>query len=183
MYYNVSQQLKEAVGSLRTHIVDEVVHYDDPAGECTVAGLLKFLYTRRSILVTGRLNTTIDDTCSRCLEKFTEQLTVGLEEEYFPVRDVNTGVSLGLPEDVEEGFTIDGKFTLDISEAVRQAIIVAVPMNPLCKPDCQGLCSECGANLNISNCDCKRSPGDARWNALRSLLDRVNEPDRNGTTG
>jgi len=183
MYYNVSQQLKEGVGSHRTYIIDETVRYDDPAGESTVAGTLDFLYTGRSILVTGRLKAEVVDLCGRCLEKFTEHLTVNVEEEFFPMRDINTGVSLGLPEDTEDAFRIDERFTLDLYEAVRQAIITTIPMNPLCKPNCQGLCPECGSNLNHRNCNCARSPADVRWNALRSLLDTSDEDDRNGTTG
>jgi len=183
MYYNVSQQLKEGVGSHRTYILDETVRYDDPADDSTVEGVLDSLYTGRSILVTGELAMGVSDVCSRCLEKFTEHLRIDIEEEFFPMRDINTGAALGLPEDVEDAFRIDERFTLDLYEAVRQAIIMALPMSPLCRPDCQGLCPECGSNLNLGNCNCSRSPVDVRWNALRSLLDNPEQRDRNGTTG
>lgn len=173
MYFNVSQQLKEGVGSTRTYTINETIGSEDE--ERPVDGVLEFLCTSRSILVTGELETRVIEVCSRCLEKFSQRLELDIEEEYFPVRDINSGTRLEMPEEVEEGFTINEIFTLDLNEVVRQATILAAPMNPVCKPECRGLCPECGHNLNLGDCDCPASPADLRWQSLTSLLRQAGE--------
>ena len=50
-----------------------------------------------------------------------------------------------------------------------------IPMKPLCRPDCAGLCPLCGADLNLGACDCSEPVGDPRWAALAALRDRMND--------
>jgi uncharacterized protein len=93
------------------------------------------------------------------------------EEEYYPTIDVVTGLPVPVPE--EEGiFTIGGDHVLDLSEAIRQYAIMALPMAPICRPDCAGLCPECGQNLNQGSCACRAIARDARWEALREWVQR-----------
>jgi uncharacterized protein len=66
-------------------------------------------------------------------------LILNVEEEYFPITDVNTGVPLPEPEEEPEVFVIDEYLILDLSEAVRQYALMAVPMKPLCRPECPGI--------------------------------------------
>jgi hypothetical protein len=58
---------------------------------------------------------------------------------------------------------------LDLSDAIREAVLLEIPIKNLCAEDCRGLCLECGANLNVGSCDCRRTPQDQRWSALREL--------------
>jgi uncharacterized protein len=151
MQINVSQLLKAPIGSIREYEVDEVI--DVEGSECPVQGKVRLMRTNRSILVKGTLNTQVEATCSRCLNLFGCPLTLNIEEEYFPTADVVSGVPLSLPD--EPGcFTIDEHHVLDLTEAISQYIVMAIPMKPLCREDCAGLCLQCGRNLNEEPCGC-----------------------------
>ena len=126
--------------------------------------------TGQGILIRGVLDTAIDATCSRCLSSFSWPLTLDIEEEYFPTTDVISGAPLPLPE--EPGcFTIDEHYVLDLTEAIHQHLLLAIPMKQLCREDCAGLCPNCGHNLNQGPCDCLPQGVDPRWSKLsKSIL-------------
>ena len=167
MQANVSQHLKEPIGSTRSHQVDGAV--DIGGHGRPVEGKVTLTRTDRGILVQGALRTGIEVTCSRCLSPCLLALALTLEEEYFPTRDVLTGAPMPVPG--ESGcFTIDEHHILDLTEAIRQYAVLATPMKPLCKDDCAGLCPACGHNLNLGPCECPRQRTDPRWEALRKLV-------------
>jgi len=164
MRINVSQQLKSSIGSIREYEVSEIVSIAD--GRSMVKGEIELVRTDRSILAKGRLHIEVEVTCSRCLILFGCPLTLDIEEEYFPITDVVSGASLPLPE--EPGcFTIDEHHVIDLTEAIRQYALLAIPMKPLCREDCAGLCLDCGHNLNQGPCDCLSSEPDPRWAKLK----------------
>ena len=134
---NVAQMLKGSIGTEKIVSVSGSVDITD-YGENAVEGKVKLTRTNRSILVKGTLWTQVQANCARCLEGFACPLTLNIEEEYFPMTDVSTGVPL--PEMEEPGyFVIDEHLILDLSEAVRQYALMAVPMKPLCCPECPGI--------------------------------------------
>ena len=92
-----------------------------------------------------------------------------LEEEFFPLIDVCTGRLMEVPEE-SEGEPIDIDHVLDLTDLLRQCVITDQPMKPLCQSDCQGLCQECGVNLNQEKCTCSDDRRDPRWAALSTLL-------------
>jgi len=152
MQFNVSQLLREPVGSKRSYEINyspEEAEYNHP-----VSGKVEFTYTNRSILVCGSLKTETELVCSRCLISFKYPVTIKLEEEYFPTIDVYSGNEVPVPDKIEN-FTIDQHHILDLTEAVRQYTLLNTPMSPVCKPDCAGLCPQCGKNLNQGTCQCK----------------------------
>ena len=77
--------------------------------------------------------------------------------------------SLLKPDD-EDPFFIDDNHLLDVGELLREYALLALPMQPLCKRDCKGLCPTCGADLNAGDCDCRADEGDDRFDVLKSLL-------------
>ncbi len=164
---NVSQQLKAPIGSTRNYEVNETV--DIAGGSSLVQGELRLMRTDRSILAKGTLQTEIELTCSRCLSLFSCPLTLNIGEEYFPTTDVVTGDSLSLPDE-PSGFTIDEYNILDLTDAIRQYALMALPMKPLCREDCAGLCPTCGCNLNQASCNCRPKPVDSRWPELSKLV-------------
>lgn len=113
------------------------------------------------VVARGALKGTLMQECRRCLE---------------PVRtDFTVELTLVFVADVEEGerggaypFEPVGE-ELDLSQAVREEAVLA--MNPfvVCKPECRGLCPQCGQNLNEGTCDCTLDEPDPRWAALREL--------------
>ena len=168
MQINVSQLLQEPVGTTRDYRVSEVIDSAGDGNDYPVRGELRLLRTHRSILVKGTLYTDIEFTCGRCLNLFSSPLTLDIEEEYVPTVDVVSGVPLPLPDDYVS-FTIDEHHVLDLTEAIRQYILLAIPMKPLCREDCAGLCQACGHNLNAGPCKCPAQGVDHRWSQLTKL--------------
>ena len=167
MEINVSQQLKEPVGSTRDYELSELVNTNGNAS--MVEGRVRLMRTDRGILAKASLSTQLEANCSRCLSLFSCPLALSIEEEYFPTTDVITGTSLPLPE--EPGcFSIDEHYILDLTEAIRQYSLLVVPMKPLCHEDCAGLCPQCGHNLNLGSCQCPPQQIDPRWAELSKLV-------------
>ena len=169
MQINVSQLLQEPVGTTRDYRVSEVIDSAGDGNGYLVRGELRLLRTHRSILVKGTLYTDIGFTCGRCLNLFSSPLTLNIEEEYIPTVDVVSGAPLPLPED-SVSFTIDEHHVIDLDEAIRQYILLAIPMKPLCREDCAGLCLTCGHDLNEGPCKCPAPEVDPRWSKLTKLL-------------
>ena len=164
---NVSQLLKSPIGSTRDYRVDDITEITE--SESRIQGEVTLIRTDRGILVKGTLQTEVELACSRCLSSFACPLTLHIEEEYFPTTDIMTGAPVLLPD--EPGcFTIDEHNILDLTEAVRQYALLAIPMKPLCQEDCAGLCPGCGCNLNQESCNCPAKPIDPRWSELSKLI-------------
>ncbi len=88
--------------------------------------------------------------------------------------DASTGEMLPPPDD-PDAFLIDPHQILDLTEALRQYRVMAEPMQPLCQPDCLGLCPRCGYNLNQGPCGCPRQQVDVRWAALGELAEKLEQ--------
>ena len=71
----------------------------------------------------------------------------------------------------EKELEIDADHVLDLTEMTRQYAIADMPMKPLCRAECLGLCVVCGNDLNWQQCDCDETARDPRWGALAGLLD------------
>ena len=169
MQINVSQLLREPIGATRDYEIDGVADVGGDAGDYAVKGACHLLRTQRSILVKCGLAMETGLVCSRCLGRFRHPLKIKFEEEYFPTVDVVSGVPLPQPEEAST-FTIDEHHILDLTEAVRQYVLMSIPMKPLCDADCAGLCPQCGKNFNQGSCDCPSPDIDPRWSELTKLL-------------
>ena len=166
MVMNVAQLLKEPSGSRREYQLDERISLFDDADEQRVTGKVTLLRTNQSIWVSAELTSKVDCQCGRCLLTFSQPIEMRLEEEFFPVPNPAMGASVMPLDRVGEHLYIDEKHTLDLNETLREYASIVVPMKPLCKPECAGLCQKCGADLNESSCLCDNVPRDSRWNAL-----------------
>lgn len=124
-----------------------------------VRGTLHFSNTGHLLLVRGRLKTTIEVQCVRCLSPFASAQDFEVEEQFA----LHPWEALGKEEDDDDEVDMEPSDQdmaddlyhdgiLDLSELVRQVIIVNSPIAPLCEEECRGLCSVCGANLNESDC-------------------------------
>lgn len=169
MKYNVAQLLKDAIGSHRRFDIDEEI-CDAGLPVDHVRGTVIMVRTHQGVWVQAELDVCIPQDCSRCLEGFTRTISIELDEEFFPEIDVKTGARVALPDDWE-ALSIAADHNLDLAEATRQATLAALPLKPLCKPDCVGICDRCGRDRNHGSCDCYSLDIDPRWAALRSLLD------------
>jgi uncharacterized protein len=142
-------------------------------------GNARFLWTNERILALVVGDTTVRQQCSRCLEPFEQPIHIEIEEVFVPTVDMATGQPIHA-DDEDEALLIDEHHILDLSEILRQSILLALPMTPLCRPDCKGFCPTCGANLNYETCTCEEETTDPRWAALSLLLDEPSDEDRQG---
>lgn len=175
MLFNVLRELRQTIGSVNEYELQEA---EVRAGDLSfrdVDGLVRFLRTDRGLLARVHATATIDEECSRCLKPVATPVTVDFEEEYVPLVDADTGSPMHIDESEEEDtFRINGRFELDLREALRQYILMYEPAKPLCRPDCAGLCPTCGADMNAGPHECEQ-PADERWNALAGLKNETTE--------
>ncbi len=177
MIYNVAQLLKEGVGASRRRTISGDLRDIDALnpGVTHVEGELLFVRTPKGILVTGNAQMNIQQICRRCLEPMATEVEFEIEEEFIPSIDIDTGATLPITDEDEPELIIDEHHMLDMSEVLRQYVIVAGTSPGLCRSDCEGLCPICGKNLNLEPCGCQRDVIDPRLSALAQLLD---QPDQ-----
>lgn len=177
LVFNVAQLLKEPVGAKRNLdleanllLLDEQAE-DGLLGAHDVKGAARATRLNKGVLVQGEVNADVVVECSRCLEHFSTPVDGTLEEQFNPAIDVDTGLPMRLADYEADDtiFQIDANHLMDLSEPVRQALLVALPMKPLCREDCAGLCVECGANRNDVDCGHTNESVDHRWEGLQVL--------------
>lgn len=180
MQYNVAQLLKTPTGTTRSYKLDEaadelnrLLGVEDIRIRDGLRGNINLMHTTDGILVTGLIQTTVGLVCDRCLRDFELSVEVGVEESFRPSIDIRSGSALRPVPGEELETLIDEHHILDLTEVIRQDILLAAPMHPVCRPDCSGLCPECGQNLNEGQCGCQVETIDPRWAKLRTLLDEV----------
>jgi len=98
------------------------------------------------VTVNAKLLAKLNLICDRCLDNFNTEVKFTFEREYlFDRKQENEN---------DEGY-VDKYFNVDISSAVREELLLAIPTKNLCKNDCKGICLTCGVNLNHEDCKCK----------------------------
>lgn len=121
------------------------------------------------VIITGRVATHAQATCVRCLEDF----PIPIDEELRRVANV-------VPDKQVREDTGDPDFVLlpeslpvwNVSEVLREVILLALPENPICRDDCRGLCPGCGANLNTEPCRCEQPQAQGPLSQLSQLLEQ-----------
>jgi len=127
---------------------------------------LRFEAVMDGVLVTAQGRAPLEGECARCLEPIKDEVDVDFQELYF-YDDTRDAATLGEDEDV---VLMDGDL-LDLEPALRDAIVLTLPFQPLCQPDCPGLCPECGARLADDPGHAHDAPIDPRWAGLAGLSD------------
>ncbi|MQF83172.1 DUF177 domain-containing protein [SAR202 cluster bacterium AD-802-E10_MRT_200m] len=166
MEYNVAQLMKEPVGSIRqVEVCTAFIEFSDIKVD-KIDGQVRFMRTDLGIWAKGRFQVEVASECSRCLEGYILGLTMKIDEQYYPVVNVNmSGASLS--DSMEEGsFTLDINHVLHLGEALRQGIVATFPLKPLCSDNCRGICPQCGIDLNYISCACVKRNYDSRWTTL-----------------
>jgi len=172
LQFNVAQLLKEVTGAGRKYDINSqaVKQLDeDTTLVSPLVGQVKLLRTGPDILVTGQLEGTIEKSCGRCLNTFTDSVTLELEEQFYPTIDVYSGAVLPISPDADEANSISEQHILDLLEVVRQELLLESEGIRYCRPDCKGLCPQCGQDLNVETCSCEKEVFDLRWAGLKAL--------------
>ena len=153
------ERLQGRLGALR--VVDSAVPADSTV---SVDALLEWV--KEGVLASGSVSAPWVGDCRRCLGPVTGEVTVDFQE-LFEERP-REGESYRLGHD-----------SIDMEPLVREALLLDLPLAPLCSPGCAGLCPSCGADLNLGPCGCPPPTADARWAAL-DVLRGLGEPGGDG---
>jgi len=170
MIFNVAQLMKSPVGaSVASDIHEDNAQLDEELKVIgPITGHVRMRRVNQGLLVDGWVDLTLEQICDRCLKHIEQPMHVTFEERFYPTVDVLTGTPLP-PIEEDDVFPIDEHHQVDLTEALRQNVLLAVPMVSLCKADCAGLCSQCGHDLNLGPCQCEPEV-DTRLNVLKTLL-------------
>ncbi|MEW5975229.1 MAG: DUF177 domain-containing protein [Acidobacteriota bacterium] len=126
-----------------------------------------------NIRVRGHFATEIEVACSRCLEAVHLPLISDFDQFYQSNAEHHLMGEIELSEkDTELGF-FSGD-CIDVSDIIREQILLALPMKPMCREDCLGLCPYCGKNRNLTACDCESLSVDPRLAELIRIRNRMN---------
>lgn len=112
------------------------------------------------LLVRGTTSASVRLGCVRCLTTFPDRIQADVVELFSRHEQVTEPVDTGY--EIQEGM-------IDLDTLLRDALALALPTRPLCRPDCRGLCAQCGAELNAGDCGCSDDDDDPRWSALALL--------------
>jgi uncharacterized protein len=168
--WNVAGLLGEDPGSERTYDVraawidlGEDLRLAEP-----VEGRVRLVRTNRGILASTDLRAALALECSRCLRDVGLPVEPRFQEEYLPSLDLATGRPLP-SEDEPDILRLSDHHELDLETPVREALQLAEPIAPLCRPDCPGLCVACGGRLDEGAHDHPGDEIDPRLEALRAF--------------
>ncbi len=166
------EQIKEDEG-LALHIEKPFDFFfleeDGVNGVSEVAVDVTLTKSGHEIFAAGRAEGTVRFQCSRCLADFDLDLAPEIEAPFFPHSDEPVEDE---PEDEGDINYYKGE-TMDLFPVIHDQLLLAMPVKPLCKEDCLGLCPKCGADLNTNPCNCPRKEPDARFAALKNLKEKL----------
>lgn len=117
------------------------------------------------VLVTGTAAVVVDGECARCLEEIHDSVEVMLQELFV----YDDGGDSGAPDSEDDEVSVLEDDLLDLEPLLRDAVVLALPYQPLCREDCPGLCPECGARLADEPDHAHEAPVDPRWTKLTEL--------------
>lgn len=146
-------------------------HFQIEGEDFTITDEVRFLgrleKVGQEILLRGKVSATLGLICSRCLETFSYSACSQFTLSCLPERREE-----GLEKDLE-GRDLDSYYyvdnQIDLLPAIQEQIFLSIPLKPLCFSSCQGLCQQCGSNLNVGHCDCQVSEIDDRLLVLEQL--------------
>ena len=176
--YQIStHDLGRRPGSMRTLELDVTV--TEPMGNEVIAVRagtqisldLRLEAVMDGVLVTGTMSTTAEGECVRCLDPLTRDVTIDFTEMFaYP----GTQQVVESDDETEELPELEGE-SANLEATITDAVVLALPFQPLCRPDCPGLCSECGIRLADAEPGHAHEQLDPRWAALEALREQPSE--------
>jgi uncharacterized protein len=161
--FNFGFLLEASLGTSRTYELDyPEIRVSPDVTLSPLQGELTATRTSEGVYVSGRLHSKIEADCVRCLETAGIPISIQVDELfYYPLHNAPPGA---LTFEGDSGF-------IDLAPLVRELGLLDMPINPVCRPNCQGLCIECGQNLNEGDCGCVVDDIDPRLANLRQFLE------------
>ena len=138
--------------------------------------MIKEHYGKRKVVedirLKGKLDTSLEVVCARCLEPVVYKVDRSFDLLYRPLGTDAGHEELSITDAEAEIGYYQGESLL-LEDALREQVLLAVPLKTLCREDCKGLCPHCGKNLNESQCSCTEQMEDPRWAALKEIRNRL----------
>ena len=128
----------------------------------------------QDIRLKGKLNTTVEVVCARCLEPVVHRVDRSFDLLYRPLGIDSGHEELSITDAEAEIGYYQGEGLL-LEDALREQLLLALPLKTICRDDCKGLCPHCGKNLNEAQCSCVDEVEDPRWSALKEIRDKLNQ--------
>ena len=150
-------------------VVDsELVHLESPVDSHVVIHL-----HGDCVRVAGHLRCNLKMSCCRCSKPVYESVDKDFLVDYWPDLTEKDGEELRLNyDDLDVGFYHGDEF--DLSAVISEQVVLEVPMKPVCRETCKGLCDQCGADLELEPCSCDRARIDPRLAALAEYRKKLN---------
>jgi uncharacterized protein len=128
------------------------------------------------VLVSGSLRARVPLVCGRCLEPFEMTVEPGVDARLLPAVTDRTEAQVERELGVDDLDTdVYDHGILDVEHVVETETTLALPMKPLCRESCRGLCPICGGNRNLNPCTCEESSPEPRWAPLKKLAERLSQ--------
>lgn len=161
---NVAEIKKRLVGE-KTFVYDlEPAELDIKSDDLDIIGTVRTEGRMSNagdvLLLEATMSTQVRRTCGRCLKEFTAVTKAEVVEKFYPAS----------AENIEQDAFVYDSDVIEITEPLREGLLLAEPLQALCSPDCRGLCPVCGANLNDGDCGCDRFTVDPRLAALKQFI-------------
>jgi len=131
---------------------------------------LQLLRTDPNVYISADFSTSVTVKCRRCLESFETDIKAEMELHFSPANKAEKP-DVSLDDTGERHYSSD---IIDFSEETRQALVLEIPVWPLCSESCEGLCPQCGQNLNVAECCCherKLEGSSSPFATLANMLD------------
>ncbi len=128
----------------------------------------------QDIRLKGNLDTSLEAACARCLEPVEFKLSRDFDLLYRPLGSDAGRDELSVTDAEAEIGYYQGEGLL-LEDALREQVLLAVPLKMLCRDDCKSLCPHCGKNLNESTCSCETTIPDPRWSGLKEIRDKLEQ--------
>ena len=141
--------------------------------EFTIITPVNYILTVRRldnlVALTGRVDLEASFTCGKCLEEFSQSIEVDMDIRLTPKVEIPQAADLELRDEDMDVYYYDGD-EIDLDPFIYEEVLLNMPLRPICKDECQGLCAICGKNKNLETCDCHEASRTLLGEKLKSFL-------------
>lgn len=168
-------EIARTAGASHRHIIDlSVEEIEDIKLTAPISGSININSTGNVLLLNGEIDTEVELTCNRCGINYQQPLHAEIEEDFMINSPQERHDVLTVEEDDDAPDTRlfnAGTVELNLDELIRQSVLLAIPIKPLCSEDCPGLCTNCGNPLSEGPCNCQHDDINPRMAILQKLLE------------
>lgn len=168
MHINISDIPQEGLTLYSEEDPSTVELLDGVRAEDKIGVSLSLIRRERVVSVSGEIKASLYLVCSRCLREFNYQLRSPLRVDYNPLEQIEKEREYEIRKDELDIDFYKGE-TLDLTDLIKEQILLSLPMQPFCSTDCKGLCPSCGKALDEESCSCEIKEIDPRLAVLKKL--------------